>query len=100
MFIALCRAVDIPARTVWVPEHCYPEFYLVDDKGEGHWFPCQVAGSRAFGEMPDTKPILAKGDNFRPPWNLRDHQRYLAEWAQATGGGRPRVKFVREKVAR
>ena len=28
LFIALCRAHGIPARTVWVPDHCYPEFYL------------------------------------------------------------------------
>jgi hypothetical protein len=102
LFIALCRAVDIPARTVWVPENCYPEFYLLDDKGEGHWFPCQAAGTRAFGEMPDAKPILQKGDNFRPPWKPRDHQRYLAEFlteSQSAASSKPRVNFVRKAVA-
>jgi transglutaminase-like putative cysteine protease len=36
LFIAMCRAANIPARTVWVPGHCYPEFYLIDKKGDGH----------------------------------------------------------------
>ena len=50
LVIALCRAKKIPARAVWVPGHCYPEFYLTDDKGQGHWFPCQAAGAdRQFG---------------------------------------------------
>jgi len=96
LFIAICRASDIPARTVWIPGHCYPEFYLMDKEGKGHWFPCQAAGTRAFGEMPEYRPILQKGDNFRPPYNRRDRQRYLAE--HLTGaGGRPRVKFIREQ---
>lgn len=97
LFIAICRAADIPARTVWVPGHCYPEFYLIDKEGAGHWFPCQAAGSRAFGGIPETRPILQKGDNFR---DGRERKRYMAE--KVTGGasqGRPKVKFVREIVA-
>ena len=43
LFIAICRARGIPARAVWVPGHTYPEFFMVDDEGEGHWFPCQAA---------------------------------------------------------
>lgn len=99
LFIAICRAANIPARTVWVHSHCYAEFYLVDSKGEGHWFPCQLAGSRAFGCMSETKPILQKGDNFRPPFNPHERQRYLSEHLTGTptaNGGTPRVKFVRE----
>ena len=102
LFIAICRAAGIPARTVWVPGHCYPEFYLVDDKGEGHWFPCQAAGPRAFGCIPETKPILQKGDNFRPPNSKpKDRQRYLAEFIKCTPlnpGGDPKVTFIREAV--
>jgi hypothetical protein len=94
LFIALCRANNIPARTVWVPNHCYAEFYLEDDEGGGHWFPCQVAGSRAFGEMPDHRPILQKGDNFRSPSDRRERKRYLPETLDGAGG-RPRVKFIR-----
>ena len=67
LFVALCRASNIPARCVWVPEHCYPEFYLEDPQGVGHWFPCQVAGDRQFGQMHDYRPILQKGDRFKVP---------------------------------
>jgi len=98
LFIAICRAGDVPARTVWVEGHCYPEFYLTDAQGKGHWFPCQAAGTRAFGEIPEYRPIFSKGDNFRPPYNRRDKQRYPANHLIGTGG-RPRVKFIREKVS-
>jgi transglutaminase-like putative cysteine protease len=30
LFVGLCRLSGIPARTVWVESHDYPEFYLVD----------------------------------------------------------------------
>jgi hypothetical protein len=46
LFIALCRANKIPARMVWVPGHCYPEFYLLDHQGQGHWFPCKTGRPR------------------------------------------------------
>ena len=99
LFIAILRAKDIPARTVWVPGHCYPEFYLDDKEGKGHWFPCQAAGSRAFGGIPETKPILQKGDNFRLPDNRRERVRYLPERVTGTASqGQPRVKWVREVV--
>lgn len=103
LFVAMCRAVDIPARTVWVPGHCYPEFYLEDDKGQGHWFPCQIAGSREFGGITELRPILQKGDNFRPPKNSKERQRYMAEYLTGSptpGGGKPQVKWVRETLGR
>jgi hypothetical protein len=109
LFIALCRASSIPARTVWVSGHCYPEFYLEDDNGEGHWFPCQAAGSREFGGITELRPILQKGDNFRPPKTSKDskdvkkRQRYMAEYltgAPTPGGGNPECRFVREAVAK
>jgi len=34
LFIAICRARDIPARAVWIPGHTYPEFYLLDERNE------------------------------------------------------------------
>jgi hypothetical protein len=98
VFIAICRAGAIPARTVWVHRSCYPEFYLEDDEGEGHWFPCRMTGTAAFGEMPDISPILQKGDNFRSPQNPRERKRFLAETLDGAGGT-PKVKFVRELVA-
>lgn len=99
LFIAICRAADVPARTVWLEGHCYPEFYLVDAEGKGQWFPCQAAGSRAFGEIPELRPILSKGDSFRPPYNRRDRQRYLQHHLTGTPtGGRPQVRFVRKMI--
>ena len=99
LFIALCRAAEIPARTVWVQGHCYPEFYLEDAKSVGHWFPCQAAGSREFGGIVETRPILQKGDNFKPHPGEKKHQRYLAENLTGTpigNGGNPTIKAVRE----
>jgi len=98
LFIAICRAAEIPARTVWVDGHCYPEFYLADAEGKGHWFPCQAAGTRAFGGIPEFRPVLSKGDNFRPPYDRRDIQRYPADKMIGTGG-QPRVKFIRKTEA-
>lgn len=76
LFIAVCRIKQIPARAVWIPDHTYPEFYLQDPQGEGFWFPCQLAGSRQFGEMNESRPILQKGDRFRTPGSS-EPTRYL-----------------------
>jgi hypothetical protein len=97
-FIALCRAARIPARMVWLPNHCYPEFYLEDDSGQGHWFPCQVAGTRNFGSMPEYLPILQKGDRFKVP-EKTDIERYLADYLKSQkvlGRGKPQVTFIRQ----
>jgi hypothetical protein len=95
----MCRAEGIPARTVWVEGHCYPEFYLVDAKGNGWWFPCQAAGTRAFGGMPDQLPILQKGDAFRDPDRPGKSLRYVSEFVRGSaveGGGSPKVTWIRE----
>jgi hypothetical protein len=99
LFIAACRSQGVPARTVWVEGHCYPEFYLVDAAGVGSWYPCQAAGARAFGSMPDQLPILQKGDNFRDPDRPAKPLRYVSEFVTGSsvgGGGKPHVQFIRE----
>ncbi|MFM9011064.1 MAG: transglutaminase-like domain-containing protein [Planctomycetota bacterium] len=103
LFIASCRAEGIPARTVWVEGHCYPEFYLVDAAGAGHWYPCQAAGTRAFGGMPDQLPILQKGDAFRDPDRPGKPLRYVSEFLKGASvakgnqpAGQPRVTWIRE----
>jgi hypothetical protein len=99
LVIALCRASKIPARAVWVPGHCYPEFYLLDDRGRGHWFPCQAAGAdRQFGSMLEDRPILQKGDNFKVP-EEPGPQRYVKQFLSAKdAAAQPEVKFVMERV--
>ena len=98
LFIACARVNGIPARTVWVEGHCYPEFHLVDADGQGSWFPCQAAGARAFGGMPDQLPILQKGDSFRDPDRPGQPLRYVSEFcrgAALAGGGSPKVDWIR-----
>lgn len=100
LFVALCRNHRIPARMVWIPGHCYPEFYLVDAKGEGAWFPCQAAGTRQFGRMDEYRPVLQKGDRFKVP-ELSAPQRYVSEFfscKKLRGSGEPDPHFVRELI--
>lgn len=99
LFIALCRAGKIPARAVWVPGHCYPEFYLQDAHGDGHWYPCQAAGANHdFGRMDEKRPILQKGDNFKVP-EERLPQRYVKQSLRAANAqGAPEVRFVMQPV--
>jgi hypothetical protein len=99
LFIAICRAEEIPARSVWVPGHCYPEFYLMDDKGEGHWFPCQSAGAREFGGISELRPIWQKGDNVYSPIKKR-RQRYLDFDMSITGKVAPEVRGSRTAVGK
>lgn len=98
LFIALCRSMEIPARTVWVPKYCYPEFYLQDEEGHGYWFPCRVAGTREFGGINEHRPIWQKGDNFHPPERPREMVHYLPPEVTVKGN-KPSVKFIREALA-
>jgi hypothetical protein len=97
----MCRACDVPARIVWVNNHCFAEFYLQDADGVGYWFPAESAGTRAFGEMPLTRPILQKGDNFKVPERPRDRLRYASDYMVGLplpGSGQPKVRFIRELI--
>jgi Transglutaminase-like superfamily len=97
-FVAMCRASRIPARCVWIPNHCYPEFYLEDENGNGQWFPCQVAGTRNFGSMPEYLPILQKGDRFNVPEH-KESMRYVQDYlksAKNLGRTDPKITFIRQ----
>jgi hypothetical protein len=101
LFVALCRADKIPARMVWVDQHQYPEFCLADAEGNLHWFPCESSGMRAFGEMPNPRVIMQKGENFRVPERPGEALRYASDYfigKPLDGGGKPRVLFKREKL--
>lgn len=97
LFVAFCRVNGVPARCVWIPNHCYPEFYLEDEEGKGHWFPCQAAGARDFGGMVEYRPILQKGDNIRVP-EQKEPLRYAAlqRGKAIRGGGQPDYDFIME----
>lgn len=99
LVIAMCRAGKIPARAVWIPGHTYPEFYLADETGKGHWFPCQAAGAdRQFGSMNEDRPIIQKGDNFTVPGD-KGPQRYVKPTLSAKdAAATPEVKFIMERV--
>ncbi|MEM6470376.1 MAG: transglutaminase domain-containing protein [Planctomycetota bacterium] len=99
LFVAMCRNLGIPARVVWIPDHCYPEFYLEDADGEGRWYPCQAAGTRQFGRMDETRPVLQKGDRFKVP-EKRGTVRYVSEFFRCDrrGKGNPRPTFIRERI--
>jgi len=99
LFVALCRNARVPARMVWIPGHCYPEFYLEDGEGTGHWFPCQAAGTRQFGTMDEYRPILQKGDRFKVKEN-KGPVRYVAEYFKCDRKGKrkPKPKFIRQQI--
>jgi hypothetical protein len=84
---------------VWIPDHCYPEFYLQDADGKGSWFPCQAAGTRQFGRMDEYRPVLQKGDRFTVP-ETKGPTRYVSEFFTCDKSGKsdPRPKFIREMI--
>lgn len=93
LFIALCRAAGIPARLVQVPGHVYAEFYLLDADGEGSWLPCQLAGTRALGSMPEHRPVLQKGDNLTSP-HTGSKKYLILPYHVTASGGAPMVQVV------
>lgn len=101
VFIAICRAGKVPARTVWVPGHCYAEFYMIDDENDGYWFPCQVSGTYSFGGIPETGPVLQKGDNFSfkefPGEKYRFVER-LVVGQHPENGVPPKCDFFEDKI--
>ena len=70
------------------------------ERPPGNWYPCESAGTRAFGEMPLARTILQKGDNFRVP-ERKEQLRYASDYMiglPTPGGGKPKVKYIREVV--
>ncbi len=88
LFVGLCRLSKIPARTVWVHSHDYPEFYLLDKQGNGHWIPAQVLGPAWFGEMAEYRPIFQKGDKFYDSLQ----KKYVRYVPQTVRGGAAKVQ--------
>ena len=93
-FVAFCRAVGIPARLVWVPNHNWAEFYLTDEQGKGHWLPAHTSAYSWFGWTGAHELMLQKGDRIVVP-EKRKPQRLLADWMQWQGA-RPKVRYSAE----
>ncbi|NIP85868.1 MAG: hypothetical protein GTO03_10045 [Planctomycetales bacterium] len=102
LFVALCRVNGIPARSVWIPGHTYPEFYLQDPQGQGYWFPCESLGDYSFGRLHRHHVVLQKGDRFKMS-QKKELQRYVSEtltgWPEGGGDGLPVLRPVREFAA-
>jgi hypothetical protein len=94
VFVALCRALSIPARLVWIPNHTWAEFYLVDDKQQGHWIPAHTACYSWFGWNGVHELVLQKGDRVQVPERHRQ-LRLLEDWARWSGS-RPQVRYTGE----
>ena len=95
LFIAMCRATKIPARTVWVQGQQYAEFMLTDADKNAHWFPCTLVGLPEFGSISEPRLILQKGDSIRVP-EKEQRQKFVTEFAVCKGTVKPVVVFVRE----
>lgn len=89
LFVSMCRLSGVYARSVWVEGHNYPEFYLVDKTGRGHWIPAQVLGPPWFGEMTEYRPIFQKGDRFFDPFH-KHIVRYTPQTMKADGKVQPK----------
>lgn len=92
--VALCRAVGIPARLVWVPNHNWSEIYLHDHEGKGHWIPVHTSCYPWFGWVGAHELVLQKGDRVKVPERLT-YFRLLEDWAQ-WAGAKPAVRWTAE----
>jgi transglutaminase-like putative cysteine protease len=91
VFVAFCRAAEIPARLVWVPNHNWAEFYLCDAEGEGHWIPVHTAAYSWFGWTGAHELVLQKGDSIYVPEKSKPY-RLIEDWLQWSGA-RPKARF-------
>ncbi len=96
VFVALCRAVNIPARLVWVPNHAWAEFYLTDDQNRGHWIPAHTACYSWFGWTGAHELVLQKGDRLYVP-EQHKQLRLMEDWMQWSGR-KPRTMYTAELI--
>ncbi len=92
VFIALCRAAGIPARLVWVPNHAWAEFMLIDESDRPHWIPAHTAAYSWFGWTGAHEIVLQKGDHVLQAGPDKK-VRLLLDWWRC-GGGKPKIKFT------
>ena len=92
VFVALCRAAEIPARLVWVPNHNWAEFCLIDKEGKPQWIPAHTACYFWFGWTGVHELVLQKGDRVHVPEKQKAY-RLLEDWMR-WGGRRPEVRYL------
>jgi hypothetical protein len=105
LFVALCRCLKIPARTVWGNGLEYAEFYLVDSAGQGRWYPCKLSGPREFGSLANPILIEQKGEDYTLPGS-NEKRRFVNATASVStvrnargNPDRPSIEFVRRPLA-
>lgn len=91
-FVALCRAIGIPARLVWVPNHAWAEFCLFDLENKPHWIPAHTAAYDWFGWTGAHELVLQKGDRITLPNNGKK-VRLVSDWL-TWQGAKPVVRFT------
>jgi Transglutaminase-like superfamily len=96
VFVALCRAAEIPARLVWVPNHNWAEFYLIDEKKDEQWIPVHTACYFWFGWTGVHEMVIQKGDRIRVPEKPKPY-RLLEDWLQWSGR-KPHAQYTAEVV--
>lgn len=92
IIVALCRATNVPARLVWVPNHNWSEIYLTDQSGQGHWVPVHTGCYQWLGWTGVHELVIQKGDRVTPPHEKRP-QRLLGDWHQWSGK-KPAARFI------
>jgi hypothetical protein len=92
VFIALCRAAGIPARLVWVPNHAWAEFLLLDEQNAPHWIPAHTAAYSWFGWTGAHEIVLQKGDRVRQSGPDKNVRLILDWWRFA--GNKPKIEFT------
>ena len=92
VFVAFCRSVGIPARLVWVPNHNWAEFCLLDEAGQPHWIPAHTSAYSWFGWTGAHELVLQKGDNVEVP-EKRKTVRLVPDWMQWQGT-RPIARYL------
>ncbi len=94
VFVALCRAAEIPARLVLVPNHCWAEFCLIDGDGAAHWIPAHTAAYNWFGWTGAHELVLQKGDRIHQPGS-DSTVRLVSDW-WSYEGRKPRIEYFGE----
>jgi hypothetical protein len=80
---------------VWVPDHNWAEFYLIDEQGEGHWIPAHTACYFWFGWTGAHELVLQKGDRLRMPERGNRLFRLQEDWLRCSGR-KPQVRYIAE----